>query len=758
MHRHSAPFLLLAALLALPAAAGTPPPMPGARQGGAGLADTLRGAKAAFDSASNETGIQADEAQYDLDGWATLSGHAAVRYRGYELRADRIRYNPDTGDAEAEGNVVLVGRDDGSLWKGDRLATNLKERGGRADNVDLYTRPFRVLAADGAFFAPARTNQVYQIENATLTTCTNEPGHFHWCVTTRRARVRPGDDVTAWGVVPRLFGMPFFYYPYYWRDLARHYGFRFQPGYKHSWGPYLLGTYKLPVVRDKQTKAFIDSYTFADWRGDRGFAVGQKFAWEFGEDESHGYVTGWYMPKDDDPPPVIDPDQEERYRVRFNHFWNATDRDQVLMQALYVSDVRVMKDFFRREYREMTEPDNYATFTHYGDAFSAGLAARMRLNDLYGQVERLPEAWFELNALDLADTGVYLENQSAAAFLRCVFPEGSKDEDYDAFRADTHFLLSYPRKYLGFLSVVPRAGYRATYYDKTRISESHTELVTTVGTNDFDQVYSSTVEKTVTTEREGDAKLRSVFEVGVEVSSRAYGYWDARNGVRWRHVVEPYADFNCVPEPNVLPEELYHFDSIDRIDEETTLRLGVRQRWQSREPRNEPRERFYADGWLDFNLEAEEDEESFTGAGWDLRWYPETWMCLQAKGGYDNAESTVDNAEFVLTTWLDIFRCDVEYRYRHERSSLLTGYLTWYPNERWGFDIFGRYEFETSQVEEVGGWIQYSWDCFALRLIGSVEPSYTNDDGKSEEEDWSITLTGWLTDFVPARILEEDNR
>ena len=100
----------------------------------------------------------------------------------------------------------------------------------------------------------------------------------------------------------------------------------------------------------------------------------------------------------------------------------------------------------------------------------------------------------------------------------------------------------------------------------------------------------------------------------------------------------------------------------------------------------------------------------------------------------------------------------MEYRYRHERSSLLTGYLTWYPNERWGFDIFGRYEFETSQVEEVGGWIQYSWDCFALRLIGSVEPSYTNDAGQSEEEDWSITLTGWLTDFVPARILEEDNR
>ena len=96
--------------------------------------------------------------------------------------------------------------------------------------------------------------------------------------------------------------------------------------------------------------------------------------------------------------------------------------------------------------------------------------------------------------------------------------------------------------------------------------------------------------------------------------------------------------------------------------------------------------------------------------------------------------SAIDNAEFVLTTWHDIFRCDLEYRYRHERSSLVTGYLTWYPNERWGFDIFGRYEFETSQVEEVGGWIQYSWDCFALRLIGCSDPSVTVESVKLAED------------------------
>ena len=64
--------------------------------------------------------------------------------------------------------------------------------------------------------------------------------------------------------------------------------------------------------------------------------------------DSKGYLTGWYMPKDDDLPTILDPDDTERYRIRLNHYWNATDRDQVLLQALFVSDIRVQKDFFRK--------------------------------------------------------------------------------------------------------------------------------------------------------------------------------------------------------------------------------------------------------------------------------------------------------------------------------------------------------------------------------------------------------------------------
>ena len=753
MHTKPALFLLFALCLAGAAASAATRSRPGD-----GLADLAR----SFQRLDGETAFMADEAEHFLDGpeagWSVFSGHVAIRHKGLELRADRIRYNAETGDAEALGNVALIGANDEMLWKGAALKLNLRERAGLAENVDLYTRPFRVLADGAAFVAPSRTNQVFEISNATLTTCTNEACCFHYSLDASRARFRPGDDVTAWGVVPRLFGVPFFYFPYYWKDLSRHYGFRFQPGYRHSWGAFLLSTYKFPIHRDRERKEYVDSHTYADWRSARGWGFGERVSWSFGDDESHGYLTGYYMPKDDDPPEEIDPDQDDRYRIRLSHYWNATDRDQVLLHGLYVSDVRVQKDFFRKEYKEMTEPDNYAAYTHYGEDFSAGLTARARLNDFYAQVERLPEAWFTLNSQALGDTGIYLDNESTLAFLRRLYPEGSKSEDYDAFRADTELLLSYPAKFFGFLSLVPRAGWRGTYYDKTRETESVSELTTSVSTNLFGEVFTTTEEKTRTVVRDGDADFRSLFEFGAELSTRAYGFWDDPAGARWRHVMEPYLNWTYVPEPNLRPREIWQFDAIDRLDKRNTLRLGLRQRWQVRPKGLDPRERFYADVWTDLNLEPEEDEEALADAGWDLRYRPVTWMQFQAKGLYDNEERVVDNAEFVLTAWHDVFRCDVEYRYRDDRNSLFSGYVTWYPNERWGFDLFGRYEFETDQVEEVGGWIQHAWDCFAIRLVGSVEPGYDRGDGSREEDDWRVSLVGWLTDFPPDSILEEDNR
>ena len=706
-----------------------------------------------FGTGQDKVGVMADHAEYELDtGWVNFSGNVAIRCNGSELRSNNVRFNQKTGDAQANGKVVLVGSD-GSLWQGEKLNINLKKETGKAQGIDIYSKPFRVIAKAGTI----TEDKTYLVEDALVTTCTNEIGHSHYQLRANRIRLRPDCDITAWGTVPYLFGVPFFYFPYYWKDLKRHYGLRFEPGYKSSWGPYLLSSYKTPLYLNKPDNIYLDAKTSVDYRMERGFAYGEKFSWELG-DSANGLLSAYYLHDDDPPSKVDDP---ERYRLRFNHSWNASSRDQVLMQGLYVSDDLFMKNFFKDEYNLMTQPDNYLSYTHLADSYSFGAIGRMRLNDFYTQVERLPEGWFNLNSTELGESGVYIENSSTISALNKEFDERNDPmpEAYDVLRFDSKTQLSLPLKFFGFLNVVPRAGYRGTYYSKTLNSIVSSSSAETTSTNEYGEIETFYGTVSSTNDIAADADFRSVFELGTEVSFKSYGLFQDANGSIWRHVVEPYADYSFIPEPNLLPSQIYQFDEIDEIDKANTLRLGLRNRWQIKPVGGVATyERIYLDFYGDINLEPETDEESIEALYAEAKYYPNTWMRLESEAKYDVDLSQVDNASMRLVAWHNIFNTDVEYRYRVDDSSLLLANLTWRMNNRWSVNGYGNYEFETSQVEEIGSWIQRTYDCMALRLYTSVEPGYTLSDGTQEKDDYKVSLLFWLTDFTPEKIREENDR
>jgi LPS-assembly protein len=718
------------------------------------IAGKLPRAITTYGTGNEATRIQADRAEYELDsGWVTFAGNVAIKYKDVELRSDRIRYNQKTGDAQALGQVVLVS-DDGSIWRGSALDINIRDLAGKIETIDIYTSPFRVLAETGTI----SKKDTYEVHNATITTCTNEPGRFHWQMSTRRARVRSGDDVTAWGGVPRFFGVPLFYFPYFWKDLSRHYGFRFEPGYQSSWGVYLLSTYKFPIIRDKVNENYLDSRTSLDYRTKRGIAYGERLNWET-RDFGEGWFSAYFA--DDDKPPIGIEDTD-RYRLRFNHDWNATYRDQLLMQAIYVSDDLFMHDFFRREFRNMNQPDNYISFTHLGDIYSAGLLTRFRLNDFYTQVERLPEAWFNLNSLEIGNTGFYIENKSALGYLNKEYDEryNPMPESYSSVRFDSLTTMSKPMKFFGFLNLNPRAGYRATYYSKTldKITQSTTsEIITTNEYGDVESVYSTTNE---TLEYEDGSDFRSVLEFGMEASLKAFGHWRDESGNIWRHIVEPYANYTFIPEPNILPDELYQFDDVDSINKQHFVRLGVRNRWQVRQQESSRiYERLYMNFFAEINLDPEEGFDNIDRLYFETRYRPNTWMRFDFESWYDAQESELESASIRLMAWHNVFNTDVEFRYRNDNSSLLLGNLTWRINQPWSINVFGRYEFEGSQVEEIGSWIQHKWDCMAIRLYLSVEPGHgERRDGSPEKDDYKISIAGWLTDFPLDSIRERDYR
>ncbi len=717
----------------------------------AGAQQALRSLSQSFGEGSDRVDLLADRAFYDLEGhWAEFLGNVVIRFGGQELRAERIRFNTTTHDAQAFGRVVLM-REDGSIWSGDQLELNLRERSGAAADLAVFYHPFFVEAGQ----ADVQAN-VYIAQSVAFSTCTNAPGHRHYEIGARRLRLRPDRDLTAHHAVVRFFGVPLLYLPYYWKDMQTNYGLRFEPGYRGRWGAYLLSSYTARIYRDEDNRR-VNWRTSVDLRSSRGVALGQRFEWHL-QEAGDGWLS-IYGVDDQKRPLPYGVEETDRYRIRLNHTLDLSPRDRVRAQALYVSDDQFMRDFFEREHRAMRQPDSYLSYTHTAPDHAYGLIGRLRLNEFYDQVERLPEAWLNLNSRELGETGLYYESRHAASFLRQQFDERRtpQPDTYDAGRFDSWHHLSYPLRLAGFLNVVPRAVYRGTYYTVSREERIEETPVERTVTDEFgvERTVTETVEKR--TFHDAGAVFRNAPEFGSEFSFKAYGLWTAEDGTRWRHVVEPYANYTYRPTPNVRPPELYRFDSIDEIDFAHVVRLGTRQNWQFRRD-TRARQVAMVDLYGDLRIEPEEGQDALDRLFLDSRFRPIQWMRWDVDGEYSLTDGQLDNAATRLMLWHERFSSSFEYRYRVDRNSLLLGSLTWRATEEWDVNFFGRYEFETAQVEEIGGYLQRRFDCIAFRLVASVIPAYEREDGSREKDDFRVSVVGWLTHFPPDSILESDLR
>ena len=63
---------------------------------------------------------------------------------------------------------------------------------------------------------------------------------------------------------------------------------------------------------------------------------------------------------------------------------------------------------------------------------------------------------------------IFYEGETSVGELRRNFPTDSGFEDYSVFRIDSFHQLTYPNTYFGWLAIVPRVGFRETYYSQTR--------------------------------------------------------------------------------------------------------------------------------------------------------------------------------------------------------------------------------------------------------------------------------------------------
>jgi lipopolysaccharide export system protein LptA len=703
------------------------------------------------------SGLEITAEKFEVDqktGWTTASGNVMIRTGNHELKADRVRLQQDKGDVQARGNVVIRQSGFGS-WSGDYIEYNYKTGKGLTGSGDFQAGVFRVRAHE----VTRREDGRYDLKDGVVTTCTNAPGHSHWHMT-GRARYKDNDYVEVFDAVPYLFGVPFAYLPYWFRDLDTHYGFRLVPGYTSRWGAFVLGGYVYNVYESPQANGpKLDAKTHLDYRTERGVAVGQDFSWDL-KDLGRGKLETYYAWDQNPPDDALDRGwmsdiNEDRYRIRLRHEADLTPRDQFLLRGTYTSDSEMSREFFDSEHRGESVPMNFASLEHREHTWAAGALVSGPINDFFGGVSRLPEGWLNIEPQPVFGTGLNYESQTRAGYLdRDPLKRNHPNPDfqfapgpwadYNIARVDTAHRLTYPVKLGEALSLVPRAGYRGTYYSET--------------------------------ERNNNV-FRHSADVGLEASTRLTSDWN--NGVR--HVVEPYLDYSY--QPTHLDSEddgrIFAFDRFDRSIEWADqfgfdgawlpfdwhgVRPGVRNLLQKRDENNVMRTFLDWDVYagVQFDSEGPLDEEGLRMAGTKLLYSPTKKLDIRAHADWDTERSAVAYADLgafykvtekfrlgggYLGRDHDLFDFDqsVVPQWNRVKENLFYGGFTHDISAKWAWSFYTRFDARHNELAEVGGYVQYSLDCLVFQLRSSYVNNLERIDRVSEtEDDFRVAIVMWL--------------
>jgi len=635
--------------------------------------------------------IDSDEpVEYDiLTGQMIATNGVTVHYRGVVLSARRALLNQQTGQVEAEGNVLL--EREGQLWTGDRLRYNFKT--GHMSGEDFKTGDPPFFAQGDAIVADQKSD-VYVLANGYVTT--DDVAEPAYRIRTKSLVVVPGDYVEARNATLLLGNTPVFYFPYFRRTLKQH-GNHWDatPGYRSVDGPFLLTSYNW--YWDER----LDGKVHIDGRVKRGVGFGPDFNWHLptlGEGSLETYYIDDQDPGRDDQGNPIDP---ERYRVWLTHIANPATNLTVRGAFRYQSDAEVTRDFFESQYRDNVQPSTFVEVNKMWSNYSLDLLAQPRVNDFFETVERLPDIKLTGFRQQLGPTPLFYDNESTFGWYRRKFAD-NETNSFSAARADSFHQVTLPRTFFNWLNVTPRAGGRYTYYSEAEGSGA------------------------TTSEEE-----RWVFNTGAEVSTKASRVWaGARQdffGIDGlRHILTPSANYVYVPDPHPGPDRLPQFDyvvpstrllpidfpdfnAIDGVDSQNTIRFGLQNKLQTKrrgQIDNVVNWRLF----MDWRLDPRDDQRTYSDAYSDMDLKPWHWLTLTSQLRYDVNDLTWREANHIITfTPSTRWSLSLGQRYLDDNDPLLGttpgnnlffGTLYYRLSDNWGFRVYQRYEAEDGILEE----------------------------------------------------------
>jgi LPS-assembly protein len=220
---------------------------------------------------------------YDFaSGQAEATNGVMVVYGDAVLTADRATVDYESYEVVADGEVHIQHGD--QVWTGDHIRYNFK-------TFQMQAAQFRTgkppVFATGEGLHADITNHLYSATNAFLTT--DDVAKPAMRIRAQSIEIIPGDKIIARHAVLYLGDVPVFYFPYYSRPLderANH--FNFIPGYRGSYGAFLMSSYTW-YLNDQ-----LDGDARFDYRQKRGVGTGADFNYHFGP-WGEGWLKYYYL-------------------------------------------------------------------------------------------------------------------------------------------------------------------------------------------------------------------------------------------------------------------------------------------------------------------------------------------------------------------------------------------------------------------------------------------------------------------------------
>jgi LPS-assembly protein len=313
---------------------------------------------------------------------------------------------------------------------------------------------------------------------------------------------------------------------------------------------------------------------------------------------------------------------------------------------------------------------------------------------------------------------------------------------------------------------------RGTWYSESGSVRPFEEVTTRTLSDGSTQEVRRVVNRLV---EEGEV-FRPVLNAGMEVSFKASKAYEQVQSRIWgldglRHVVQPYANlsvvyagqdgrdllqFDRIQRSTQLPAiDFPGFNMIDSIDDWNILRLGVRNRLQTRRD-NATFNWFELNSFVDLRFDRpdfgglEPDQGTFSNFVNRLRWAPLSWVTFTLDAQlplFDEGFTEINTrANFMVN---DRVQLNIGHRYLEgnvlfQDSSLLDfgGYFRF--NDNWGFSFRDTYEVNDSTLEsqryevhrDLSSWIA------SLGVLAR-----TNRRDGQEVNDYGVILTFTLKDL-----------